>query len=263
MSQFGPSTPVAGEIVASRYRLGKILDEGAIGIVFQATDSVLGRELAIKMLSPRVVAHPEARRRFERQVRASAAIEHPNAVKIRDFGYDEGRPYIAMELLRGSSLADHVSAMGKPALARTLKISYDVADVLADAHAEGLIHRDIKPENIFLERSGDLERVVVLGLGLASLVEGQDVGAGCDIYALGRVIFELVTGRPPYVADATSEILDQRVRAPAPNIRDHIPGAPAALDELLQRMLAERVEDRPTAAAVRRRLAALEQATLG
>ncbi|MCA9605717.1 MAG: serine/threonine protein kinase, partial [Myxococcales bacterium] len=169
------SVAEVGDVIATRYRLTGLLGEGGMGAVFEAKDLNLDREVAIKLMHAQFGAQPDAEARFAREAKVSAALHHPNAVKIFDFGKDDGRLFLVMEKLRGKSLSAIVNpGVPLPPHARTVDIVRQIAEVLITAHEMGLVHRDLKPDNIFLEVASDgSDRVVVVDFGLAFIAERE------------------------------------------------------------------------------------------
>ena len=157
-----------------RYKILGVLGEGGMGVVYEAVQRALGRRVALKVLRPGSASLPTARARFEREARVAAALKHPSAVAIHDFGQDAGLLYLAMELLGGTTLRDVVDRGSNLPVGRLLDVASQVASVLVEAHAIGLVHRDLKPGNIFLEPGQDArERVVVADFGLAFIQDSD------------------------------------------------------------------------------------------
>jgi len=269
-----------GDVLGGRYRIEARLGEGAAGVVFRALQQPLGREVAVKVLRPSLCVEARARARFEREARVASALDHPSAVTIHDFGEADGRVYLAMELLEGQPLRARISPPME--LAEVLSMTWQVADVLVAAHKLPLVHRDLKPENVFVE-TGD--RVRVLDFGLAFLAgdntsgrmtvegvvagtpaylspeqaRGGQVGPPTDIYALGCVLYEMLSGRVPFVGTDV-EVLTKQLFAPPPPLRELRSDLviPTALGELLGAMLRKRAEERPTALTLRDALAEID-----
>lgn len=275
-----------GTVIADRFTLRAVLGEGGMGAVYRATQDALLRPVAIKVLLPHLVQDELARARFEREARVASLLRHKHAVEIYDFGEADGSLYLAMQLLNGQSLRDLMTASrGHLELERVLNIIAQVADALVAAHRLPLVHRDIKPENIFLEREEDqTDRAVVVDFGLAFIADSDEmgrltkqgalygspaymspeqarepeVGAPTDIYSLGCVLHELVTGRVPFEGGGI-QVLSKHCFSLLESPRDRFPelDIPAALDSLILRMLRKRPEGRPTAEDVRRTVIAL------
>jgi serine/threonine protein kinase len=271
-----------GTLIAGRYAIERVLGEGATGVVYRATQRPLGREVALKILRSGLAGDPRALARFEREAKVASALEHPLAVAIYDFGQDSGSAFLAMELLHGASLRSVMHE--RLPLGRALAIAYDVADILATAHRIPLVHRDLKPENVFVEPEGDRARIVDFGLAFIAertdsagrmtvegvvagtpsylspeQARGLDIGPPTDVYALGCMLFELVTGRVPFTGTEV-EVLTKQLFAPPPplrSVRDDVL-VPAALEELIFAMLKKRAEERPTAARARDMLALVD-----
>ncbi|HEY4823719.1 MAG TPA: protein kinase [Solirubrobacteraceae bacterium] len=262
--------------LAGRYRLEEVIGRGGMSTVYRGTDLSLGRVVAVKVaLDPLVEESPIYLARFTQEAKSAAAIGHPGVVTVYDAGADGPTRFIVMEFVPGKSLADILKEERPLEPARAANIAAQVADALAAAHAAGIIHRDIKPGNIMVEPSG---QVKVLDFGIARAVDGgsltqtatvlgtsaymspeqalgQPVDARTDIYSLGCVLYEMLTGEPPFVADVAAAVMHQHVRvAPKPAIERN-PNIPPSLNDLVMQMLAKSPKDRPqTAAEVRDRL---------
>jgi serine/threonine protein kinase len=273
-----------GEVLAGKYRLDAVLGEGAMGVVWRATQLDLDRAVAVKVLHANLATRGDARARFVREAKVAAALDHPGAVRVLDFGEHhqaDGELYLVMELLVGDSLADRLEA-GAVTHAVAIDVAAQIASVLDAAHAIHLVHRDIKPGNVFLEEG---DRVIVVDFGLAFIADaqgpvgrltdagilggtpaymspeqarGKTVGPSSDIYSLGCTLYEMIAGRPPFVG-AVAEIITRHAHAPAIPLRElELPSPPsAALDALVTAMLGKSPLLRPTAAQVVEQLATL------
>ncbi len=279
--------PFLGDTIAERYRLDRTLGQGGMGLVYQAHDLIMQRDVALKVLLPEVAARPDAHKRFEREAKVAAAFEHPHAVRIFDFGKDGSRLYLAMELLRGETLQARLTRKGPLAMDEIARLGSQMAEVLDAAHHAGLVHRDIKPANFFIEAVDGSERVVILDFGLAFLQNpgtepgasvlgrltkeghaggtpaymspeqacGVDPGPSSDVYAVGCVLFEMVAGRPPFISGGVGKVLSEHLYAPPPDLRQLRADTPAQLVELVTRMMQKRPSDRPGPADIRAQLA--------
>ena len=269
-----------------QYRLRRRIGSGGMGEVYLAEHQLLKRPCALKLVRPGAVAGPRALGRFEREVRLTATLSHPNTVEIYDYGRGEdGTYYYVMEYLPGLSLADLVERHGPVPPARAVYLLRQVCGALREAHAAGLIHRDIKPSNIFAARRGGMDDVAkLLDFGLvrpataardpALSDEGQILGtprfmspeqaAGgrelderSDLYSLGAVAYYLLTGRPPFGARSGIGVLIAHARDPVPPPSRLRPGIPEDLERVVLRCLAKEPAGRfPGAEALERALAA-------
>ena len=266
------------------YTIASRLGAGGMGQVYEAVQPAIGARVAIKVLHADA-SDPTTARRFLREAQAVNKIDHDGVAKIIDAGYTaDGRPYLVMEFLDGVSLAEVTAGGTKLPLGTACKVMSDVLGVLGAAHAEGIVHRDLKPHNIFLTRSG---RTVVLDFGVAKLLEadapvsltltgaivgtpaymapeqiqGEAVDGRADLYAVGVVLYELVTGRRPFEADQTGELLHAHVARRPPPPRAIRPDVPEAIQAVLISALAKEPDDRFQAAEAMR--SALLQAAVG
>jgi serine/threonine protein kinase len=233
--------------------------------VFLGTDTVLGRTVAIKMLAPQFADDDGFVQRFRREAQAAASIGHPHIVSVFDTGSDDGLHYIVMEYVEGKTLADYLAGGGRIMPDRAIDIAMDVCTALEAAHAQGVIHRDIKPGNIMLNERGEVKvtdfgiaRVTTTAdtvaqtaaiLGTASYLspeqaQGLPVDGRSDIYSLGCVLFEMVTGRPPFLGDSPVAIASKQVlEQPNPPSRLN-PDVTADLDAVILRALAKNPDNR-------------------
>ena len=250
-----------------RYYLTERLGEGGMAVVYKAYDTRLERDVAIKII--RSGAFPadaldEVLKRFEREAKSLAKLSHPNIVKVHDYGEHEGSPYLVMEYLPGGTLK---KIMGKPVLWQTaLRLLIPVARGVEYAHQRGIVHRDIKPANILITESGD---PMLSDFGIAKLFEGEQTtsltGTGMvigtpeymapeqwngqpnpqsDLYSLGIVLYEMVAGRKPYVADTPASILIKQATEPLPPPHQFVADLPEAIELLLIKALAREPRDR-------------------
>jgi eukaryotic-like serine/threonine-protein kinase len=255
--------------VIGNYRVLKKLGEGGMGAVYVAEHSLIGRKAAIKVLLPTLSAHQDIVQRFFNEARAATAINDPGIVQIFDFGYHtDGSAFIVMEFLEGETLDGRLRRLGRLPAHDAVRIMRQVASSLASAHARGIIHRDLKPENIFLVRDAEVaggERAKVLDFGIAKLT-GDDAGSKVktntaaimgtpyfmspeqcrgagqvdhrsDVYSLGCVLFQLVTGGPPFEAEGAGELIAAHLMMPPPAPSSRAPGIPPEIDEVVLRCL--------------------------
>ncbi len=253
-----------------RYQLKNLLGAGGMGEVWTAYFPALRRDVALKILKGASKGVEVSR--FEREARATAALTHPNTVRVLDFGAtDDGLWYYAMELLEGENLAQLVARVGPLEPARALNLVLQASRALVEAHAHGIVHRDIKPENLFVTKlGGEPDFVKLLDFGIAAvanhgntvltasgsvmgtpqylapeMANGMPMDERCDLYSLGAVLYFLLTGRPPYTGDTLMQLLHRVMQGQAP-LPSQILGRPlpAGVDALTMRCLAIDPEQR-------------------
>jgi eukaryotic-like serine/threonine-protein kinase len=251
-----------GTVLRGRYRLDAELGRGGMGIVFRATDIELGREVAIKVL-PETVSIPGARGRLLSEARAAAALNHPRVVAVYDVGEEHGVPFFVMELVLGASLRQ----LAPQDLPDIIEIGCQICEALEHAHDHHLVHRDLKPENVLLVESAGRWSIKLADLGIALPMRdssqtqiggiagtvgymapeqalGRPIDGRADLYALGAVLYELTTGRPPFQGDDPLAVISQHVHAPVVPPRAIRPDLPAAIESVILRLLAKDPEQR-------------------
>jgi tetratricopeptide (TPR) repeat protein len=266
---------ISGTTLARRYKLEAELGRGGMGIVFRASDLQLQRDVAVKVL-PSAAGSAQARERLLREARAAAALNHPGIVGVHDVGEHHGIPFFVMELVDGTDL--HEAA--PKGLDEIVRIASRICDALEHAHAHGVVHRDLKPENVLLSGPAGRGSVKLADLGVAFRAEarrvtdsgaivgtvsymapeqamGEAVDGRADLYALGVMLYELVTGRLPFVGARPLEVVSQHVHAPVIPPRVIVPTLPPALDAAIVKLLAKQPAQRFASAAEAR--AALER----
>jgi serine/threonine-protein kinase len=267
----GTAPDLAGREIAGRYRILAKLGEGGMGAVYRGEQISLKRKCAIKLLKPELSADPGLVRRFNAEAELVARLSHPNVVNIYDFGQDaDGTLFIAMEFIEGRPLRAVMNADGPLPARRAVAIAAQVASSLTDAHAHGIVHRDLKPDNVMLtERGREKDVVRVLDFGIAKLrdenkqtvqamtqagdlvgtpqymapeqIRGDKVDGRTDVYALGAVLYEMVTGRLPFEGPTVMAILSKHLTETPqpPSVRRPDLGIPPALDALIMESLAK------------------------
>jgi hypothetical protein len=274
-SQYSAMTP--GAVLRQRYRLDSEIGRGGMGVVYRATDLELMREVAVKVVPE--TASSDARQRLLREARAAAALNHPHIVSVHDVGEEQGVPFFVMELVRGPSLMK-----ARPVeLPRIVEIACQICAALDHAHANSIVHRDLKPDNVLLSAAGQQGSVKLADLGLAlpgygarisrtglimgtaaymapEQALGQAVDGRTDLYALGVLLYELTTGRLPFIGDDPLTIVSQHVHAPVVPPRVVRPNLPRALEAVILRLMEKSPAGRfatagETAAALRESLA--------
>jgi eukaryotic-like serine/threonine-protein kinase len=262
-----------------RYRSVRRIDAGGMGEVWEADDTLLGRRVAIKVLAEELAGDRVAVRRFRREARATAKLDHPNVIRVYDF-VDGEVPFLVLELLEGHTLADRLRRDGALPPAEAARIAAAVADGLDVAHRAGIIHRDIKPSNIMLTAGGGVK---VMDFGIAAAWEahsttGQQLLATAsytaperimggraspagDLYSLGVVLYEMLTGRPPFVADNAEQLLRAHLEVAPRPVRSVVFWVPAEIAAACEAALAKDPAGRPASAgALAARLRAAVQA---
>lgn len=280
-----PTDKLLGRVLDGKYRLDEKLGAGAMGAVYRATESN-GQPCAVKVMAHEAVADPALRERFEREARALFALRHPNVLEVRDFGVDNGLPYLVMELLKGRTLEDMV-VEHTPDPATGIELAKDVLRGLAFAHEKGVLHRDLKTENVFCQWDGQRWRAKLLDFGLVKFQDedkwgsskkltmqgsvfgspaymspeqatGTPMTARSDVYSAGVVLYEMVTGAWPFEAENQVEMLRMHLmQAPPPmeSKREALHVKPE-LAAIVQRAMAKKPDQRY--ADAREMLAALE-----
>ncbi|HYY80000.1 MAG TPA: protein kinase [Actinomycetes bacterium] len=264
-------------VLAGRYRLGEQLAAGGMGAVYRAVDGTLDRPVAVKVLRRELAEDPTFLERFRREARAAAVVAHPGVASVYDYGEEHDQPFIVMELVEGETLAERLAARGRLDWREAFAVGEQLAAALAAAHAHGLVHRDVKPANVLLAAGGRVKLVdfgiaqadqgttltrTGMALGSAGYVapeqaQGGHVGPAADLYSLGCVLFEAVTGSTPYTALNPVAVASQHVSAPVPDPRERRPDLPAPAAAAITRALAKDPADRyPSAAAMAAALAA-------
>lgn len=269
--------PLLGRVFDGKYRLDERLGGGGMGTVYRATHVLIDRQVALKVLSQRFVGDQTAQQRFRREARAAGRMQHPNAVTVTDFGATEdGYLYIVMELLEGRTLRDLLAHEAPLDPARAVSLILQACAAVGAAHEVGLIHRDLKPANIFIEQRPNLPAVVkVLDFGVAKFAveEHEDdydtltqVGAiigtprymapeqcsgaaqltpAADVYSLGIILYEMLTGVVPFNADTPLAIALKQVSQPPPPLREVIPSLPEPIERVVLHALQKNPSDRP------------------
>ena len=257
--------PVEIDIFPSRYRGPQRIGRGGMGDIYRATDSMLGRTVAIKVLADRYAQDEAVRKRFTREALAAARLSgQSNIVTIFDVGEHNERPYIVMEYLSGGSLDDSLRAGGAQSPAQVLNWLEQAAVALDAAHRNGVVHRDVKPGNLLLDRAGDVHVAdfgIATAAGLDSLTltgtvlgtagylapeqaQGDRATPASDLYGLGVVAYELLTGVRPFQNDSATAEAAAHVNAPVPSVCDRLETLPCELDPVLDRALAKDPRER-------------------
>lgn len=256
-------TPLEPGAVVAGFRVESFLGEGATGRVYLARGDESGEHVAIKLLDPELARDDRFRRRFLRETEIAAGLVHPHVVPTLACGEEDGTLYLAMAHVGGRDLRDLLRAEGRIAPHRAVALLGQVADGLDAAHERGLVHRDVKPGNILVSGQGGAERAYICDFGLArhlssvssltvergfvgtidyvppEQIEGGEIGARADVYALGCVLFECLTGRSPFDRDSELAVVFAHLNEPPPRLSSLRPDLPAALDAVFETALAK------------------------
>jgi len=275
--------PMIGlEVDGGEYRIIERIGTGGMGSVYKAEQPSMNRKVAIKILHARYLSRDDLVSRFRREARAMSQLSHPNTARVYKYGQlDDGSFYFVMEYMMGRNLAQHVRMNGPMEAEQAINIMIQVCGALEEAHQAGIIHRDLKPENIFLTDQGGTQRFPkVLDFGLAKVSEaqmgrmsimnltqqgtvfgtpefmspeqalGEPLDNRTDIYSLGLILYELVTGKLPFDVKGKREMMTAQVQSPPIPVSKRVPGLrfPPGLDQVMEKALAKSPDDRYTSA---------------
>lgn len=254
-------------VLNGRYELQRRVGRGGMAEVFLARDRLLDRPVAIKILFPEFATDPSFVARFRREAQRAANLNHPNIVGVYDWGKERGTYYIVMEYVDGQSVSEILRADGPFPAKRAAQIAADTAAALGFAHQKDVVHRDVKPGNILITRNGEVkvadfgiaramtssseENLTQTGsvMGTATYfspeqAQGKPVDARTDLYALGVVLYEMVSGKPPYQADSPVAIAYKHVQEPLPSLKERAPSVPADYEAVTVKALAKDPDQR-------------------
>jgi len=255
-----------GQLVGGRYRVTGLLGRGGMGEVYRADDLKLGQPVALKFLSIELASDPRVRDRFLDEVRMARQVTHPNVCRVHDIGEVDGQPYLSMEYVDGEDLASLLRRIGQLPKSKALDIARQLCAGLAAAHERGMVHRDLKPANIMLDGRG---QVRITDFGVAGLVEelgegdlrsgtpaymapeqlaGRGVSARSDIYALGLVLYEVLTGKPAFEAGTVAELKLLRQTSTPARPSSHLEDIDPVVERVILRCLEADADDRPESA---------------
>ncbi|WP_017601464.1 serine/threonine-protein kinase [Nocardiopsis lucentensis] len=283
MSAYEPSEGpggLTGTVLSSRYRLEEQVGSGGMGTVWKATDTLLNRPVAVKLLHPSQMAEPTARQRFRTEGRITAGLSHPGIAQVYDYGEEDGRAFLIMELVVGEPLSQLLREQGRLSPDRTLDFVCQSAQALAAAHARGVVHRDIKPGNLLVTGEGQIKLTdfgIARGdmsvtltqtgmvMGTAQYISpeqasGRPASAASDLYALGVVAYECLAGQPPFTGDNPVALALAHTRDEPPELPDDIP---ADIDDLVSALLLKDPDERPASASEVAHMAAVIRSNSG
>jgi serine/threonine protein kinase len=255
---------VIGTLIGDRFRLEEKVGSGGMSSVYRAFDPTLERHVAIKLMHRDISNDADQLERFRREARAVAQLSHPHVVTVIDAGEDDGAPYIVFEYVEGETLKDRIRRLGRLPVAEAVAYAVEIGRALECAHAHMLVHRDVKPQNVLIDPDG---RAKVTDFGIARSLEaqgltatgrvlgttdyvspeqalGHDVTAQSDIYSLGIVLYEMLTGEAPFKADTQVAVAMKHVREPLPDVQRRRPEISAALAAVVERATAKEVKNR-------------------
>ena len=260
---------VIGTLISERYRLDEKIGSGGMSSVYRAFDPMLERWVAIKLMHRDISNDPDQLERFRREARAVAQLNHPHVVTVIDAGEDDGNPYIVFEYVEGETLKERIRRLGRLPVSEAVAYAIEIGRALECAHENKLVHRDVKPQNVLIDRDG---RAKVTDFGIARSLEaqgltatgrvlgttdyvspeqalGREVTGQSDIYSLGIVLYEMLTGETPFQADTQVAVAMQHVRDPLPDAQRRRPEISSALAAVVERSTAKETENRyPTVA---------------
>ncbi len=296
-SKDGLQDPLVGKVLAGKYLLQALVAKGGMGRIYRAEQQPIGRTVAVKLLSMEGThaRDPNFEQRFSLEAATLGRLRHPNTITMFDYGAlpDEGVYYIAMELVEGENLARIVKRDGPFTPGRAVRVVYEVARALVEAHDLGIVHRDLKPANIMISNTDEGERVKVLDFGIAKATTGRDqeltaaqtlmgspkfmspeqirhegVDQRSDIYSLGVVLFYLMTGKEPFRGATPVETLVAHLNQPIPALAENGVTVPPGVEAVVRRCLEKRPADRYHSSvelkiALKRALVSLDQAVTG
>lgn len=253
-----------GQLINDRYEIEKLIGEGGMANVYLARDTILDRKVAVKVLRGDLAGDEKFVRRFQREALSASSLSHPNIVEIYDVGEDEGNFYIVMEFIEGKTLKQLIKKRGVLSLPETMDIMLQLLDALASAHDSYIIHRDIKPQNIMIKESGLVKITdfgIAMALNSAQLTQTNSVmgsvhylppeqasGKGStirsDIYSLGILMFEMLTGKVPFRGDSAVEIALKHMKEPLPSVREINPVVPQSVENIILKAAAKNPKNR-------------------
>jgi serine/threonine-protein kinase len=260
--------PKQGDVLDGKYRVDRVLGEGGMGVVYEAFHLRLRQRVAIKVLRPLIVAQPEFAARFEREARAAATLESPNVAKVLDVDTtDAGLAYMVIEYLEGNDLGEELARRGRLPIQEAVAYVMEACVPIAEAHAFGIIHRDLKPSNLFLAKKGSERMLKLLDFGISKVLaetdakntfgtlgtphymspehvrNASDVDRRSDIWSLGVILYELLTGTEPYAGDP-ARVIAAIITEPVPRPRTKRDDIPPELEDVIMRALSKEPRDR-------------------
>src|ERR1700754_1692237 len=260
---------VIGTLISERYRLEEKIGSGGMSSVYQAFDPTLERWVAIKLMHRDISSDPDQLERFRREARAVAQLNHPHVVTVIDAGEDDGAPFIVFEYVEGETLKDRIKRQGRVPVSEAVAYAVEIGRALECAHDHRLVHRDVKPQNVLIDPDG---RAKVTDFGIARSLEqkgmtatgrglgttdyvspeqamGEDVDERSDVYSLGIVLYEMLTGDVPFSAETQVGVAMKHVNEPMPDVQTRRPEVSAAVASVIDRSTTKDPRDRYSSVA--------------
>ena len=264
--------PLSGTLFEGKYKVGSLLGEGGMGMVYKATHIMMRKDVALKILHPTMGMRPEIVERFRREAESAARLSHPNIIQVLDFGRAmDSTFYLVMEFVEGCSLSRAILE-GPMNWRRVCRMGIQMLSALEEAHKAGVVHRDLKPDNIMMQfDAGGEEHLKILDFGIAKLAEseggvqvtqagmifgtpsyispeqaqGKVVTHKADLYAMGVILFQMLTQRLPFEANSPIDLLGKHIHEAPPRVRSYVPDVPAPLEMLILKTMSKKPDDRP------------------
>lgn len=252
-------------LLNNRYRLKSQLASGGMAVVYKAIDEALGRTVAIKILRPSLTAQPAFIARFQNEARSIANLGHPNIVTVHDVGSDGPTHFIVMELVDGSDLKRVVRTFGALPIDRAVNLALQIADGIGYAHRAGIVHADVKPQNVLLTQRDEV-KITDFGIAQAASdtqpnerasvvwgsphyfapeqAQGEKPTAASDVYSIGIVMFEMLTGRLPFTGASQQDLAMAHIQTPVPSVKEYNPSVPDELADIVRKLMKKNPNDR-------------------
>ncbi len=254
------------KLLLEDFELGPVIGVGTVGTIYRATLKSTGETVALKILQPAVSKNAIVKARFVREMEILQRLQHPNIIKYFGGGEHQGQLFFAMELIDGGTVSDLLERFGSLSWQEVASCGRQICSALQHAHNHGIIHRDLKPSNLFLTRTGELKLgdfgiardvnsadITVTGLTVGThsymppeqITGSPNVTGKADLYSLGCVLFEMLTGHKVFQADNFAHLFEQHLHKPAPRVREYMPHCPQQMDDIVAQLLNKDPQERP------------------